>query len=113
MGPGRVRGVLRGLGFPEEVTSFVRNHVAAKRYLVTTDPKYYEGLSEASRGTLVHQGGPMSEEEAVSFKTNPNFQAALRMRHWDESAKDPEAQTPALKDYEDLCLSYLKEATKK
>ena len=34
---------LKGLGFPEEVTSFVRNHVEAKRYLVATDPDYYEG----------------------------------------------------------------------
>ncbi|MPC44606.1 uncharacterized protein E2C01_038284 [Portunus trituberculatus] len=33
---------LKGLGFPEEITNFVRNHVEAKRYLVATDPKYYE-----------------------------------------------------------------------
>ncbi|KAK8403977.1 hypothetical protein O3P69_000199 [Scylla paramamosain] len=103
---------LKGLGFPEEVTIFVRNHVEAKRYLVATDPKYYEGLSEASRHTLTHQGGPMKEEEVLSFKTNPNFHAVLRMRSWDEKAKDPEAHTPALEEYENLCLTYLKEAMK-
>lgn len=34
---------LRGLGFPEEMTSFVRNHVDAKRFLVTMDQEYYQG----------------------------------------------------------------------
>ena len=72
----------------------------------------FPGLSEASRNTLTHQGGPMKEVEVVNFKTNPQFQAALRMRFWDDKAKDPQAQTPSLKEYENVCLAYLKEATK-
>lgn len=37
---------LKRLGFPEEVTSFVRNHVEAKRFLVATDHDYYQGKTE-------------------------------------------------------------------
>lgn len=104
---------LKGLGFPEEVTSFVRNHVEAKRFLVATDHEYYQGLSDASKMTLTHQGGPMMEGEVAAFKTSPHFKAAVRMRGWDEAAKDPVAQTPALEEFEALCLAYLKEAAKK
>lgn len=55
----------------------------------------------------------MTEEEVAAFKANPHIEAAVRMRGWDEAAKDPAAQTPALGEYETLCLAYLKEAEKK
>jgi predicted HD phosphohydrolase len=35
-------------------------HVAAKRYLVATDPEYHARLTEVSARTLQAQGGPMS-----------------------------------------------------
>merc|ERR1719334_3008093 len=38
---------LKELGFPEKVTSFVRGHVQAKRYLVYKNPGYHDTLSEA------------------------------------------------------------------
>merc|ERR1712106_453666 len=53
------------LGFPSEVTQFVRGHVQAKRYLVFKNPDYHNSLSDASKGTLICQGGPMSTEEAA------------------------------------------------
>lgn len=49
------------------MTEIVKNHVNAKRYLVTKNPEYYDKLSEASKGTLVHQGGKMNEEEFNKF----------------------------------------------
>lgn len=55
----------------------------------------------------------MTEEEVAAFKANSHFEAAVRMRGWDEAAKDPAAQTPTLREYEALCLAYLKEAAKK
>lgn len=66
-------------------------------------------LSEASKGTLEHQGGPMTPQEVENFKAHPHFQATMRMRSWDENAKDAEAQTPSLQHYKDLCLSYLQQ----
>ena len=41
---------LQNLGFPVEVTQFVRGHVQAKRYLVFKDPAYHDRLTEASKG---------------------------------------------------------------
>ena len=48
---------LERFGFSEKITRLVAGHVQAKRYLVSTDPVYYEGLSKASRITLEKQGG--------------------------------------------------------
>ncbi|CAL4122824.1 unnamed protein product [Meganyctiphanes norvegica] len=100
---------LQHLGFPSEVTSFVRGHVNAKRYLVATDKNYYNNLSDASKMTLVHQGGPMTTCEVEKFTKDKNYEAILRMRSWDEKAKDPDAQTPSLQHYKDICGKYLKE----
>ena len=46
----------------------------AKRYLVFRDPSYHAGLTPASQGTLVCQGGPMNQVEAEQFETLSNFQ---------------------------------------
>lgn len=55
----------------------------------------------------------MSEGEVAAFRAHPHFEAAVRMRGWDEAAKDPAAKTPTLGEYEALCLAYLKETRKK
>jgi len=47
----------------------------AKRYLVFKNPSYHDCLSEASKGTLVCQGGPMTKEEAEAFEALPSFAA--------------------------------------
>ena len=57
--------------------------------------------------TLVHQGGPMTAEEADTFENSDSFQAILRMRTWDEQAKDPDVTTDPLEKYENMCLEYL------
>jgi phosphonate degradation associated HDIG domain protein len=79
---------LRDQGFPELVAKLVENHVQAKRYLTFKDPDYYNQLSEASKQTLKHQGGVMSAEEAVSFEEDELFDVSIRMRRWDELAKE-------------------------
>ncbi|XP_066280253.1 2-amino-1-hydroxyethylphosphonate dioxygenase (glycine-forming)-like [Branchiostoma lanceolatum] len=98
---------LKELGFPAAVTDFVRGHVDAKRYRVYKEPTYYDQLSSASKGTLVHQGGPMTKQEAAEFEKSPQFQASLRMRSWDEAAKDPCVQIKPLQHYRELCRKYL------
>ncbi|WLG84596.1 HD domain-containing protein [Pseudomonas cucumis] len=79
---------LRRAGFSERMARLVEYHVQAKRYLTLREPGYYERLSEASRRTLEYQGGVMSAEEAVAFERDPLCEVSLRMRQWDERAKD-------------------------
>lgn len=79
---------LRSVGFPERVAKLVENHVQAKRYLTFKFPDYYNQLSEASKKTLEYQGGVMSATEALAFENDPLFQTSIRMRRWDELAKE-------------------------
>ncbi|WP_439863791.1 phosphonate degradation HD-domain oxygenase [Pseudomonas antarctica] len=78
---------LRRAGFSERIAKLVEYHVQAKRYLTFSQPDYYARLSEASRRTLGYQGGVMSAEEARAFAQDPLCQVSLRLRHWDEQAK--------------------------
>jgi 2-amino-1-hydroxyethylphosphonate dioxygenase (glycine-forming) len=79
---------LRANGFPERIAKIVENHVQAKRYLTYKYPEYFHALSEASRRTLQYQGGVMSAEEALNFENDPLFDISIRMRKWDELAKE-------------------------
>ena len=56
---------LQDLGFPQEVTQFVRGHVQAKRYLVFINKDYHDQLSEASKGTS--KTVPYTREEKKIF----------------------------------------------
>jgi phosphonate degradation associated HDIG domain protein len=84
---------LRGV-FPEDVLAPIRLHVDAKRYLCQADAAYWAGLSPASKRSLVLQGGPFSEEEAVAFMGQDFATDAVALRRWDDLAKDPNASTP-------------------
>ena len=85
--------------FPDSVVAPVQLHVTAKRYLCTTDKEYLKHLSGPSLQSLKLQGGLMSEEELHDFRNHPHFEAAVRLRRWDEAAKDPHLQTPALEHF--------------
>ncbi|MBD9457556.1 HD domain-containing protein [Pseudomonas sp. PDM05] len=78
---------LRRAGFSERLARLVEYHVQAKRYLTFNQPDYYARLSAASRRTLGYQGGMMTAEEAQAFEQDPLCAVSLRMRHWDEQAK--------------------------
>jgi gamma-butyrobetaine dioxygenase len=97
---------LAAVGFPAEVTEPVRLHVAAKRYLCAVEPAYLEGLSPASRTSLALQGGPMSAQEANTFAELEHASAAVAVRRWDDSAKDPAMPTPAFDDFAPLLASF-------
>lgn len=88
--------------FPESVTIPIRLHVPAKRYLCTTDPSYYDGLSEASKRSLKLQGGTMSDEERKAFEQIPYFEDGLILRRWDDLAKVKGLDTPRLEVYRDI-----------
>lgn len=79
---------LRKRGFSEKIARLIENHVEAKRYLCFKKPEYYYKLSEASKATLEFQGGKMTEDEAVRFESDPLFALSIKMREWDETAKE-------------------------
>lgn len=78
---------LRTLGFSDKTCQLVQRHVDAKRYLCCTMPEYYSRLSEASKGTLLQQGGPMNKQEADQFEKDPLHKTIVAMRTFDERAK--------------------------
>ena len=73
--------------FGPEVTEPVRMHVAAKRYLATMEPGYFDRLSDASKLSLRLQGGPMTATQAATFAAESFFADAIRLRRWDEEGK--------------------------
>lgn len=85
--------------FPLAVVEPIKLHVSAKRYLCTTDSNYFSKLSEASVTSLELQGGTMSAEELTVFESHSYWQDALRLRIWDDLAKDPNLQTPDLQHF--------------
>jgi phosphonate degradation associated HDIG domain protein len=85
--------------FPPPIVEPVRLHVAAKRYLCAVDPGYGDELSPASVLSLELQGGPMTPAEMAEFEALPHFEAACRLRRWDDRGKDPDAVVPALEHY--------------
>ena len=87
--------------FPEIVTTPIRLHVPAKRYLCATDASYHDGLSEASKRSLKVQGGIMSDEERKAFEQIPHFRDALTLRRWDDLAKVSGLETAGLGTYRD------------
>jgi phosphonate degradation associated HDIG domain protein len=88
--------------FPQSVSEPVRMHVAAKRYLVSTDPSYRARLSPASLHTLELQGGLLSEDEANQFLDSTWAKAAISVRLWDDRAKVANMQVPGLLSYKSI-----------
>lgn len=82
------------------VTEPVRLHVAAKRYLATTEPGYCDLLSPASIQSLQLQGGMMSAEERTRFAAERFADDAIRLRRWDDEGKLVNAKTPDLAHFE-------------
>ena len=85
--------------FGPEVSEPVRLHVAAKRYLCTVESDYFGKLAPDSVRSLELQGGLMSADEIEAFRANPFHAEAVRLRRYDEEAKDPRAQTPDFDHY--------------
>ena len=101
--PHELSGAARvSAGFGEAVAAPIRAHVAAKRWLVATDPDYAATLSAESQRTLVIQGGAMTAEECTIFERHEGFAGAVRLRRYDDAAKDPQAICPPFAAYTSL-----------
>jgi phosphonate degradation associated HDIG domain protein len=98
---------LRQRGFSENLTRLVEYHVQAKRYLTCKYPTYYEKLSEASKQTLAYQGGPMTQAEVAAFEQDPLFALSIRMREWDERAKEENVPVPDLAFLKQMTADHL------
>lgn len=85
--------------FGTEVADPIRLHVQAKRYLCSKDADYVNALSPTSHQSYLDQGGPMSIEEMETFESEPEFQSALKLRRWDDQAKDPDQPTDSLEHF--------------
>jgi predicted HD phosphohydrolase len=104
---GKGRKFLEDMGVPYPIPNLVENHVKVKKYLVGKNPEYYQKLSDASKQTLVYQGGPMSSEEIESFESDPLFSDSLLVREYDEMSKVPNIKFKSLDFYRGFLTSYL------
>jgi 2-amino-1-hydroxyethylphosphonate dioxygenase (glycine-forming) len=98
---------LKSRGFSDRLIQLVERHVDAKRYLTFKYVDYYEQLSEASKITLKHQGGMMTENEALQFEADPLHELIIEMRRIDELAKLEHQPLPDLAKYKMLMEKHL------
>jgi predicted HD phosphohydrolase len=91
--------------YGERVAWLAEQHVAAKRYLVATDPAYVEALSPVSRQTLIGQGGAMSPDEVRTFAANPDHGIAVELRRFDDRAKVEDLSVPGIEAYRPILLA--------
>jgi phosphonate degradation associated HDIG domain protein len=94
-------------GFSPRLATLVGGHVDAKRYLTATNASYIDRLTPASQETLRLQGGPMDESSAEAFAREPELRDMLRLRSWDEMAKDPKWRGPGLDSYREMLVRHL------
>lgn len=94
-------------GFSERIGKLVQGHVPAKRYLTYRYPEYYQKLSQASKETLAIQGGVMLPDEAAAFEADPFFEDYIKMRDWDDRAKQVNMPLPDLDFLMDLSIKHL------
>lgn len=95
---------LRELGICEEVCDLIENHVTVKRYLVYKDEKYAKRLSEASKNTLIFQGGAFTKEQAEEYEKKPNLKMYIKLRLCDEKAKVEGMTLPPFSEFKDLIM---------
>jgi phosphonate degradation associated HDIG domain protein len=98
---------LRERGFSERLATLVGGHVDAKRYQTAVNGSYLARLSSASVETLRLQGGPMEADEALIFAAHPWHRDMLRLRSWDEMAKDPAWRGPGVEEYREMLVRHL------
>ena len=92
--------------FIEDVLGPIKYHVKAKRYLVR-EKKYYRLLSEASKTSLKLQVGVMNNEEAEKFEINEFFKNSIKLRKFDEIAKESGLKIKSINEYKNLLTSKL------
>ncbi|MDC1279713.1 HD domain-containing protein [Pelagibacteraceae bacterium] len=90
--------------FHQNIIEPILLHVEAKKYLAR-NKKYFNNLSNASKISLKLQGGAMSNLEAKKFEQNKNYENAIKLRRFDESAKQKNIKIKIIEDYKGLLSS--------
>ena len=102
---------LGSLGFSDTVSYLALHHVNAKRYLCARNKEYMDSLTPASKTTLAHQGGPMTEEECKEVEKDSRWPLVLRMRSYDEAGKSPGRDAAELvRSYKNAIVNNLRES---
>lgn len=96
-------------GFSERVANLVQGHVIAKRYLTYKYPEYYNRLSDASKATLNFQGGVMTADEAADFELSPDAELIIRLRYWDDMAKEMNVPVDNIAYLKTIALTHLQQ----
>jgi len=94
--------------FDEKVILPIRAHVDSKRYLAFAEEGYYNLLSEASKISLIAQGGPFTKEEAEKFINKSFMKDAVKLRRFDDLAKELDKITPPIEHFQHYVKSSLK-----
>ncbi|RDU99776.1 phosphonate degradation HD-domain oxygenase [Trinickia dinghuensis] len=84
---------------PDSVLEPIRLHVDAKRYLCAVDRDYAARLSADSVRSLALQGGVFDDAQARAFIDKPFAGDAVKLRRWDDAAKDAGKHTPDLEHF--------------
>ncbi len=88
--------------FGPAVLEPIKLHVDAKRWLCAAEPAYWAALSAGSQRSLELQGGPFNAEEAQAFMALPHADDAVRLRRWDDQAKDTAHQVQPFSAWREL-----------
>lgn len=92
--------------FTDDIVKPVRLHVAAKRYLYSTNVEYRNRLSAASVQSLLLQGGLMDDNTCRAFESSPWFSDALRLRKYDEAGKEIALSVPDFNHYKERLIQH-------
>ncbi|KAL8292174.1 hypothetical protein RQP46_001640 [Phenoliferia psychrophenolica] len=76
-------------------------------WLTSASCEYLDGLSDASKASLVLQGGPFSATERAKFEEDPLFKEKVALRRWDDAAKVVDLDVPGLRAYRDVAVEIL------
>jgi len=87
MGHGEVAARMMFELLPARTLFCIRHHAEAKQYLCQTNPSYRAKLAPASIRTLEIQAAETGQKELDSLAEHEWWKDALRVRVWDDSAK--------------------------
>jgi predicted HD phosphohydrolase len=98
---------LRQHGFSERLATMVESDMMANRYLAYKYPEYYDQLSAEDKAKLELRGGRMTRIEAENFELDPDAELFVRLRYWNDKAKNAIKSKLNLPHIKLLAMSHL------
>ncbi|MBK8449032.1 MAG: hypothetical protein IPL42_02980 [Saprospiraceae bacterium] len=94
-------------GFNYHICTLVKLHTEAKRYLATTQPEYFDNITDIDVLTFDLQGGFMNQKEEERFLNNPLASQSIQLRVWIDRPWNSDLNTPDFKYYEDFFTQHV------